>query len=100
MRFSEVLNLRRSHFRFKGAFIKVFIQKSKTEVYRKNNWLYISFFKSICPIQQLKSCLDMLKINKNSNEYIFRDISTEKVSKWKGNVPMSYAPIQENFIQF
>ena len=43
----------------------------------------------------------MLKINKNSDEYIFRDISIEKVSKLrKGKVPMSYAPIQENLIQF
>ena len=63
-------------------------------------YIYISSFKSICPIQQLTSCLDLSKINKNSDEYIFRDIFIGKVSKLrKRNIPMSYARIQDNFIQ-
>ena len=63
-------------------------------------YIYISSFKAICPIQQLTSCLDLSKINKNSDEYIFRDIFIGKVSKLrKRNIPMSYARIQDNFIQ-
>ena len=62
--------------------------------------MHISSFNSVCPVQQLRSYLDMLKINENSDEYIFRVISRGGKSKLrKQNVPILYTGMQENFIQ-
>ena len=100
MRLSKVTNLRRLDIRFKGTFIKIFVQKSKTDVYSKGNWLCISSFNSACPVQQLRSYLDSSKINENSDEYKFRAISRGPKSKLRiRNVPISYTQLRQNFIQ-
>ena len=72
MRFSEVPRLRRSDFIFSSTYVKVFIEKSKTDIYREGMWVYISASSKICPLKQLQYCLALAKIPENSEEFIFR----------------------------
>ena len=53
MRFSEVSRLLRSDFIFSSTYVKDFIEKSKTGIYREGNWVYISASSKICPLKQL-----------------------------------------------
>ena len=72
MRFSEVPRLRRSDFIFSSTYVKVFIEKSKTDIYREGMWVYISASSKICPLKTLQYCLALAKIPENSEEFIFR----------------------------
>ena len=42
MRFKEVSRLSRSDFIFSSTYVKVFIENSKTDIYREGMWLHIS----------------------------------------------------------
>ena len=64
MRFSEVSRLHRSDFIFSSTYDKVFIEKSKTDIYREGMWVYISASSKICPLKQLKYYLTLAKYPK------------------------------------
>ena len=52
--------------------MKIFIEKSKTDIYRNGNWIYIARGNSeLCPVATLQRYLNMAKINENSEEFIF-----------------------------
>ena len=46
MRYSEISGLRRCDVHFCDSYLKLFIEKSKTDVYREGNWIYISKIQS------------------------------------------------------
>ena len=57
-RFSEVANLRRSDVKFSLTHMTIFIEKSKTDIYRDDNYYFIA--KHIQPFAPLKHCSDLL----------------------------------------
>ena len=57
MRFSVVSRLRRSDLVFSSTYVKVFIEKIKTDIYREGIWVYIPASSKICPLKQLKGYL-------------------------------------------
>ena len=65
MRFSEVSRLRRSDFIFSSTYVKVSIEKSKTDIYSEINWVYISASSKICPLKQLQYYLAVSNIPEN-----------------------------------
>jgi integrase len=100
LRFSEIVNILRSHVTFCDSHMKVFIQKSKTDVHSKGNYVYISrTFSPNCPVNLLERYLRMSGIEEHSNEYIFRQLSYCKKSDTykirKRNVPLSYTRVRE-----
>ena len=51
LRFNEITNIRRSNVEFSTTFLKIFITKSKTDVYRDGKWSYIAKSNSsLCPV--------------------------------------------------
>ena len=44
MRFCEVSRLRRSHLVFSSTYVRVFIEKVKSDIYRKGMWILNSSF--------------------------------------------------------
>ena len=100
MRFSEVANIRRSDIIFKDTFVKIFIEKSKTDIYRDGMWIHIAACSNICPVAQIKEYLALAKIKTNSSEFIFRAISRGKRKTLrKKNSPISYSRVRELFIE-
>ena len=41
-RFSELINIRRNDIIFYGKYLKIFIERSKTDKYRKGTWIFIA----------------------------------------------------------
>ena len=70
MRYSEISNLKLSDIVFCDTPLKLFIEKSKTDIYRDGSWVFISKSDSrLCPVSNLKLYLDTASIQEN-DEYI------------------------------
>ena len=51
LRFSELIALRRCDFEFETTFMRLFIERSKTDIYRDGAWVVIANTqKSTCPV--------------------------------------------------
>jgi len=73
LRFSELVNLRAHDISFQDMYFKLFIEKSKTDIYRDGSWLVIAKTNSLsCPYNLLKRYIDMARIQDNSEEFLFR----------------------------
>ena len=59
MRYSEISNLKLSNILFCTTHLKLFIEKSKTDIYRDESLIFISQSDSrLCPVYNLKLYLD------------------------------------------
>ena len=76
LRYSEVSNLRISDIVIHDSFMAIFtifIEKSKTDIYRYGNWLYLAKLKSkLYPTTLLRRYMKLAKIDKHNNGYIFQ----------------------------
>ena len=64
MRYSEISNCRRSDITFHDTFMKVFIEKCKTDVYHKGNWIYmIKSTGNLCPVKILQNYFNFALIS-------------------------------------
>ena len=100
MRFSEVSRVRCSDFILSSTYVKFFIEKSKTGIYREGMWVYISASSKICPLKQFQCYLALAKISENSEEFFFRGLSKgKKFSLRTKDKPISYNRIREHFIK-
>ena len=103
MHYSKASNIRRSDIDFQPSYMTIFIEKSKTDIYRNGNWIYIARGNSeLCPVATLQRYLNTAKINENSKKVIFRLITSHKNHQHqtlrKTNVPVSYARARELFL--
>ena len=72
-RFSELINIRRNDIIFYGKYLKIFIERSKTDQYRKGTWIFITeTCRKTCPVSILRKYLKGLKLSPSSNDYIFK----------------------------
>ena len=100
LRFNEVANLKRSDISFHETYMKIFIAKSKTDIYREGAHVLIAKTGSTsCPYRVLKKYLELANIPENSNDYVFRAISlVKKQDRYKlrmNNKPISYSRARE-----
>lgn len=99
MRFSEIAGLRRCDISICESYMKSFIEKCKTDVYREGNWIFISKTgNELCPVKNLKVYLELTKLmDESSEEFIFRAVTVTKsnpigtlrniIHKNEGNTP-------------
>ena len=97
--YSEASNIRRSDIDFQPSYMKIFIEKCKADIYRNGNWIYIARANSeLCLVATLQRYLNMEKINENSEEFIFRSITShinhQHRTLKKKNVPLSYIRVR------
>ena len=78
MRFSEVASIKGHDIIFTETYMKIFIEKSKTDIYRERAWVYISRSHNMCPVKHREDYLRLVNINISSSQYIFRAISKGK----------------------
>ena len=100
LRYSEASFIRRSDIDLQPSHLKIFIEKSKPDIYRNGNWIYIARVNSkLCPVATLQRYLNMAKLNENSEEFIFRSITSHRNHQQrtlrKKNVPLSYTKARE-----
>ena len=92
LRFSEVSNLKRSDFILHNTPLSIFIEKSKTDIYRKGHWPHLEKLNSnSCPLELIKIYFFLAGIDKQCNKYIFRGIENTKIGQKlrKINEPLS-----------
>ena len=53
MRFSKVTSIKGYDITFTETYMKIFIEKSKTDIYREGAWVYISRSHNMCPVKHL-----------------------------------------------
>ena len=80
--------------------MKIFIKKSKTDIYREGAWVYISRSHNMCPVKHLEDYLRLVNIIIGSSQCIFRAISKDKKSRLRRkNKPISYTTIRQNLLK-
>ena len=99
--FSEVSNLRRSDIFRNKTHATLFIEFSKTDVYRQGHWVHLAKLSSeLCPVSLLKQYFTKADISDTCQKYLFRGISHSKNGYRLRSVdkPISYATARENVI--
>ena len=99
LRFSEVASLKRSDISFFPSHVKLYLEKSKTDVYREGREVAISKTGTItCPIDMLDRYLKLAGTSENSVDYIFRSVSFCKSTdsyKLRNSGQISYTRARE-----
>ena len=100
LRSAELLSITSSDIIFHEHYMTIFIQQSKTDIYRDGSWVVIGASDSeLCPVMHLKRYLRLAEIPDDSQEYVFRSLSSYK-GKYvlrKENKPMTYSRLREIF---
>jgi integrase len=103
LRFSELVNLKRSDIFFYDDHFSLFISKSKTDQFKTGTCVNVSRTENItCPYNMLKLYLQVAAISDDSNCFIFRAVSFCKKSgtfKLRNTGPLSYTRAREVLLQ-
>ena len=101
LRFSEVITLTLGDIIIHETHISIFIEKSKTDVYRDGYWVYLAKLhsSSLCPKSLLEKYIKIAKINKPEH-FLFRQIlhTKNKFRLKRANKPISYSTTRENLL--
>ena len=94
-RYEEVSKLKFGDLIFEESYLRVFVEKSKTDQFREGAWVFIANSSSdICPVKNLKKYLEKAGIS-SQDEYLFRATTFFKTTKSyrlrKNNKPISYS---------
>ena len=82
LRFIELPNLKRGDFILHNTRMSIFIEKSKTDIYRKGQWLHLTKLNSsLCPLDLTKIYFILAGIDKHCDRYIFRRIENTKTGQ-------------------
>ena len=97
LRFSELSTLKHSDFILHNTHMSIFIEKSKTDIYRKGHWLHLAKLNSnLCQLDLTKRYFVLAGIDKQCDKHIFRGIENTKNGQTlrKINKPLSYATVR------
>ena len=74
-RYDELCNIVPKHIEFHSDYIRIFVPRSKTDVYREGNFVFISASRSkYCPVGVLQRYLDLSGIDLCSSLPLFRPL--------------------------
>ena len=75
-RYDELCNVALKDIEFYSDYIRIFLPRSKTDIYREGNYVYISASKTkYCPVEVLKRCLNLAGIDVHSSLPLFRPLT-------------------------
>ena len=97
-RFSEIANIKCHDVITHSTHLAIFIEKSKTDVYRDGCWVYLTKLDSeLCPIKLLDKYIKATNSKLHSDKFLFRAlIKTKKTTRLrKANKPISYTRLRE-----
>ena len=100
LRYDELSNLRIYDLKFYNDYVKIFIEKSKTRIYRQGFWVHIAkTFKRTCPVAILSNYVSQAKFIDDSDLLLFRALVFTRKSKnhilKKTNKPLYYTRARE-----
>ena len=98
LRFSEVINLQNSDIILKETHMSIFIEKSKTDIYREGYSMHLSKLQSaLCLIKLFKKYIEAAKVKGSEEKFIFRQNCHSKQGfKLKYlDKPISYTTVRD-----
>ena len=102
LRFSEVSVLKRNDIDIQDAYMRLFLEQSKTDIHRSGHWIYISKLSSVlCSVRIIQKYIRKSKILKGRSEYLFRDVD-KKNSGYRLrsiNKPITYTSAREDVLR-
>ena len=102
-RFNELVNLRRSDFIYEFSFMRIFVERSKTDIYRDGAWVVIAkTAQPTCPVSLSLRYFTAAALSDDSDEFIFRPLSFFRSTgshKFRGSTPLSYSRAREIVLQ-
>lgn len=102
LRVSELLNLKTCDIQFFLSHMSVFIQKSKTDIYRDGDRINIARTgNKLCPVKNFESFLEWSNTPLDTDVFVFRNLTKTKENYVfrKENKPLSYTRMRELFIE-
>ena len=104
LRYEEVANLTLGDIVFCDSYMKLFIEKAKTDQFREGAWVFIAKVDSLfCPLRTLKSYIDSACLSSES-EFLFRGMTYFKSLKQhrlkKRNTPLSYSTARTTVLSY
>ncbi|XP_033755155.1 uncharacterized protein LOC117338074 [Pecten maximus] len=103
LRFSELVNIKRSDLEFFQKYMTIIIPRSKTDVHGSGSELVISRTATdLCPVSMVERYLNAAHILPNSTDYIFRQLSYCKLSncyRLRNSGPLSYTRAREILLE-
>ena len=76
LRYDDLCNIVPKHIEFHNDYIRIFLPRSKTDINREGNYVYISASRSkYCPVGVLRRYLNLSGIDSNSNLPLFRPLT-------------------------
>ena len=76
LRYDDLCNIVPKHIEFHNDYIRIFLPRSKTDIYREGNYVYISASSSkYCPLGVLRRYLNLSGIDNNSTLPLFRPLT-------------------------
>ena len=74
-RYNELCNIAPNHIEFHSQYIKIFVPRSKTDVYREGNYVFISASGTpYCPVGVSRKYMNLAGIHDKSNLPLFRPL--------------------------
>lgn len=99
LRFSELVHLRRCDLQIEESFMPVFIEQSKTDIYRDGAWVVIArSLKPTCPVNLTLRYFQSGQFAFDSEEFLFRPLTFLSKTggyKFRDNCLLSYSKARE-----
>ena len=102
LRSDELLKVRRCDLVFDDTYMGLFLENSKTDIYRDGSWVLIARTDTrLCPVCNIQKYLFSADIHEDSSEFIFRDLTKFKIGHKlrKTDKPLLYGRLRELFIE-
>ena len=96
-RFNGLANIQPKHLTFCDGFVKIFVPRSKTDVYREGNYVYIAKLgNNYCPVAILRSrYIEAVNLDLSSHLPLFRPLTKNKSGYTLRNGKLSYTRCRE-----
>ena len=95
-RFNELANIQPKHLTFCDGFVKIFVPRSKTDVYREGNYVYIAKLENkYCPVAILRRYIEAANLDLSSHLPLFRPLTKNKSGYTLRNGKLSYTRCRE-----
>ena len=104
LRFDELSNIKYCDILFGSEYMKIFLESSKTDVYRVGEWVYVASLNSNnCPVKIVKRYLRKAGFSSYTENFVFRGVTRNKNKQnrtlKKSNKPISYSTVRSLMLQ-
>ena len=90
-RFNKLANVQAKHLTFCDAFVKIFVPRSKTDVYREGNYVYNAKLENkYCPVAILRRYIEAANLDLSSDLPLFMPLTKTKSGYSLRNGKLSY----------